>query len=131
MLREVAAWLARWACDTFERCGVVRGSGRLGGASCRRAWCAARRRTRAGAGGGGSAGGGGGIADAATDAPVGVCDPTEKPLAGIFVSPTGSGTGSGSQALPITSINAALAIAAGSGQPKTVYLDQGTYAEEV
>ncbi len=56
------------------------------------------------------------------------CDPDEKPGDGVFVSPNGADTGSGSKALPLQTISAGLELARSSGKT-TLYLDQGSYAE--
>ncbi|MEB2312079.1 MAG: hypothetical protein OZ921_18945 [Sorangiineae bacterium] len=75
-------------------------------------------------GSGGAAGGSGGAAGGAS------CDPAETVGSGVFASPTGSdGTGDGSAGSPLATVGQALKLAA-TGD-KVVYLDRGTYKEQV
>jgi len=62
-----------------------------------------------------------------SDAPV-LCDPTEKPSGGVFVSAGAPGGGDGSPGLPFGTVSQALAAVGPSG---TLHLAPGTYAEHV
>lgn len=69
-------------------------------------------------------------ADAPVEAPPPPCDPAAPPGDGVFVSPTGSDDAQGTELAPLKTVAAGL-VAMHQSSKSTLYLEEGTYDEEL